>query len=727
MNVQLQVLDPDGMTRIFADGKLSIVHSDQISKDLLLHDLENLQFPKTDVNCSRSEDRMQVVYMTFYIRGNEAEMSEKAKEITCMSPQKTFFFEPVDIENMEQGIELNLHNYTLKLWRAELKNVDFKKCEEYPKCITECSKILQSDQMTRALLMTISLQTIAKNGGVCTEIMAANMRLPVLLTPFNVDVYQLREVCAANSTINVHHNFNRLVAAVVQAFIQHCTEIGLFYEKCGATCAKDIMNADDETKEQLYLYMSQYMNHLLDMKQKTRDVEMGVDDFDGTNDVQINVVMQSANQEWVHLKDKIFEAFEYFCNHINSEYAYDAGLGFQKNEDNCWNCVRTKSGETQNLSGIPLKATVQVRQDEFASKLKSGDKSLEFVSELIDIDDCEGLAAKNTVLLDMLHELSIDEVSSMVDQTLEMPEHVHHFLFRPLIMKCLTQLKMDPKNVVLGLVFAGSAHAGNADENCQGKTALSASSSHFDTEQYTSVMDMIRDGVIGGHAVPVYYDIDKQKSFEHEAFSMNLVRDFKFYEATGMVVECNDNFSKKKKMKILEIYNFLLASKSRVKVCIPKKTMDMKSWYCYSIAMGSLSIETENPIKTDGSEKALIEPFSLLKNQYKTNHYLTDMPISTKARLAIRQILKTMRHSYVTDDSDWRKFQARTKFVWGPWYERVPPTRVLKDNEVEIIPYRMVISGDNNNAAMWQACKKYKSLSYQIINNHCSIVYFDNI
>jgi hypothetical protein len=670
---------------------------------------------------------MQVVYMTFYIRGNEAEMSEKAKEITCMSPQKTFFFEPADIENMEQGIELNLHNYTLKLWRAELKNVDFKKCEEYPKCITECSKILQSDQMTRALLMTISLQTIAKNGGVCTEIMAANMRLPVLLTPFNVDVYQLREVCAANSTINVHHNFNRLVAAVVQAFIQHCTEIGLFYEKCGATCAKDIMNADDETKEQLYLYMSQYMNHLLDMKQKTRDVEMGVDDFDGTNDVQINVVMQSANQEWVHLKDKIFEAFEYFCNHINSEYAYDAGLGFQKNEDNCWNCVRTKNGETQNLSGIPLKATVQVRRDEFASKLKSGDKSLEFVSELIDIDDCEGLAAKNTVLLDMLHKLSIDEVSAMVDQTLEMPEHVHHFLFRPLIMKCLTQLKMDPKNVVLGLVFAGSAHAGNADENRQGKTALSASSSHFDTEQYTSVMDMIRDGVIGGHAVPVYYDIDKQKSFEHEAFSMNLVRDFKFYEATGMVVECNDNFSKKKKMKILEIYNFLLASKSRVKVCIPKKTMDMKSWYCYSIAMGSLSIETENPIKTDGSEKALIEPFSLLKNQYKTNHYLIDMPISTKARLAIQQILKTMRHSYVTDDSDWRQFQARTKFVWGPWYERVPPTRVLKDNEVEIIPYRMVISGDNNNAAMWQACKKYKSLSYQIINNHCSIVYFDNI
>jgi hypothetical protein len=726
MNVQLQVFDPDGRTRIFADGKLAIVHSDQISKDLMLHNLEDLQLPKTNVKCSRSEDRMRVVYMTFYIRGNAAEMSEKAKKITCMSPQKTFFFEPADIENMEQGIEVSLHNYTLKMWRAELKNVEFKKCEEYPKCITECSKILQSDQMTRALLMTISLQTIAKNGGVCTEIMAANMRLPVLLTPFNVDVYQLRDVCAANSTINVHHNFNRLVAAVVQAFIQHCTEIGLFYEKCGATCAKDIMNADDETKEQLYLYMSQYMNNLLEMKRKTRDVEIAADYSDATNDEKTKVVMQSVDQEWVHLKDKIFEAFEYFCNHINSEYAYDSGLGFQKTEDDCWNCVRTKGGETQNLSGIPLKATVQVRRDEFASKLKSGDKSLEFVSELIDIDDCEGLAAKNTVLLDMLHELSIDEVYTMVDQTLEMPEHVHHFLFRPLIMKCLEQLKMDPKNVVLGLVFAGSAHAGNADKERHCNTALSASSSHFDTDQYARVMDMIKHGAIGGHAVPVYYEIDREKSFQHESFSLNLVRDFKFYEATGMVVECNDNFSNAEKMQMLEIYKFLSASKSHVKVCIPKKSLDMKSWYCYSIAMGSLSVETENIIKTDGSEKARIEPFSLLKNQYKTSHYLIDMPISTEASLAIQQILKTMRHSYVTDDSDWRQFQTRTKFVWSPWYERVPPTRVLKHNEVEIIPFRMVISGDKNNTTMRQACTKYKSLSYQIINSHCSIVYFDN-
>tara|TARA_B100001540_G_scaffold173901_1_gene153654 strand:- start:861 stop:3086 length:2226 start_codon:yes stop_codon:yes gene_type:complete len=738
MKIQLDTVDPDGNARNFADGKIAIVHSDQIENNLMLYDLENLNTPKTTIKCTRSEEHMEVVYMTFYIRGNETEMNKKTKKITTMSPQMSFFFEPADIaniENMDEGIKVSDGNFTLRICRSDLKNPTFKKHETYPKCITECSKTLQVDQFNRTLLLTMSMDKIIENKSALGQISAANMRMPLLLTPFYVDVYQHKVLCAANSTMNNSHNFNRLIAAVVQAFIQHTTEVGIFYEKCGATCADDVVKQSDATKEEIFLHMEEYLDYLLNMKQRVRDIEsdsasLGVsENGDYLSDTDfVKTLTPSINHEWMHLKDKIFEAFEYISNHINSEYAYDSGLGFQRTPDCGWNCVRTKNGETQNLSGIPLRATVQVRKEEFASRLKSGDKSLECVSEYIDIDDCEGLAAKNTSLLDMLHELPLGTIYTMVDRTLKMPEHVHHLKFRALILKCLEQLKMDQKNVSLGLVFAGSAHAGNANAEVDARDHGSGVSSNLDAKQYENVMQLLNEGSMAGHAVPVFHDIDESKSVTVDALTLKYVEDFKFYEATGMVVQCDEDLKVAQKKQITDIYKYLSDSTRLVKVCMPKKSKDIQSWYQYSIAMGSLSVETDTLLDPQTDLKAKIEPFSLLKNHSHTNHYLIDMKISNKAESTIRKILETMRHSYCIDNDSWREFQRRTNFTWGAWYERIPPVLVKAGKTgmyLEIIPIRIVLSNDKNNSRMRQACAKYKSISYQKINNHCSILYIN--
>ena len=144
--------------------------------------------------------------------------------------------------------------------------------------------------------------------------------------------------------------------------------------------------------------------------------------------------------------------------------------------------------------------------------------------------------------------------------------------------------------------------------------------------------------------------------------------------------------------------------------------------------MGSLSIETNTLLDQQSDRRAQIEPFNLFKNQNNTNHYLIDMKISNEADITIRKILQTMRHSYCIDNHCWRKFQRRTNFTWGAWYERIPPVLVKAGKagtDIEIIPIRMVLSNDKNNSKMRQVCAKYKSISYQKINNHCSILYID--
>lgn len=316
----------------------------------------------------------------------------------------------------------------------------------------------------------------------------------------------------------------------------------------------------------------------------------------------------------------------------------------------------------------------------------------------------------------------------MVDRTLKMPEHIHHLNFRALILKCLEQLKMDQKNVSLGLVFAGSAHAENADAEVDTRGHGSGVSSHLDTKQYENVMQLLNEGSMAGHAVPVFHDIDESKSFTVDALTLNYVKDFKFYEATGMVVQCDEDFTVTQKKRISDIYKYLSDSTRLVKVCIPKKSEDMQSWYRYSIAMGSLSVETNTLLDPQTNLKAKIEPFSLLKNHSHTNHYLIDMKISNQAEITIRKILKTMRHSYCTDNDSWIEFQHRTNFTWSAWYERIPPVLVKAgktDSYLEILPFRMVLSNDKNNSKMRQACARYKSISYQKINNHCSILYID--
>ena len=161
---------------------------------------------------------------------------------------------------------------------------------------------------------------------------------------------------------------------------------------------------------------------------------------------------------------------------------------------------------------------------------------------------------------------------------------------------------------------------------------------------------------------------------------------------------------------------------------MPKKSKDIQSWYRYSIAMGSLSVETNTLLDQHSDLKAQIEPFSLIKNRSNTHHYLIGMKISNEAEITIRKILKTMRHSYCIDNDFWRDFQRRTNFTWGAWYERLPPVLVKANkttNNIKITPIRMVLSNDKNNSKMHEVCAKYKSTSYQKISNHCSILYID--